>query len=273
MGLRCLWCGAWFSTLCGAFLPGPAVLGSFPCRGLPVCGFCHHMPGRPLRRWLRLGCNPPLVFAVRLLPRLACWGSLGFFTLCQGAPMRPVTALSVTVLVYLMAPHSSQACFLALSSLPAFLTLCVHCLVSLALGWMHFWPAVSTAPVRLGVCCLGCPSWLVLLLRSRLALHLLLRWGGLVTRLWPLLLLLCVELLWSLCCAVLSPWALACPTLSGLHLWIPMVSWSKLLMFSWPLYYGSFLSLPLVTDGSGWLLPALRAGSPTPGWRCVLGMR
>ena len=49
-----------------------------------------------------------------------------------------------------------------------------------------------------------------------------------------------------------------------------MVSWSKLLVFSWTLYWGSFLSLPVVTDGSGWLLPALRAGPPTYGWRCVL---
>ena len=49
-----------------------------------------------------------------------------------------------------------------------------------------------------------------------------------------------------------------------------MVSWSKLLGFSWPLYWGSFLSRPVVTDGSRWLLPALGAGSPTSGWRCVL---
>ena len=35
-------------------------------------------------------------------------------------------------------------------------------------------------------------------------------------------------------------------------------------------FLDSFLSLPVVTDGLGWLLPALRAGSPTYGWRCVL---
>ena len=35
MGLWCLWCGDWFSTLCRALLPGPAVLGSFSCRWLP----------------------------------------------------------------------------------------------------------------------------------------------------------------------------------------------------------------------------------------------
>ena len=35
LGLRCLWCVAWFSTLCRALPPGPAVLRSFPCRRLP----------------------------------------------------------------------------------------------------------------------------------------------------------------------------------------------------------------------------------------------
>ena len=98
-------------------------------------------------------------------------------------------------------------------SQPLWVLCSVHCLVSLALGWVYFWPAVSMAPVRCGVCSLGCPLWLVLLLRSLLVLHLLLRWGGLVTGLWPLLLLLCVGLLWGLCCAVLSPWALARPAL------------------------------------------------------------
>ena len=69
---------------------------------------------------------------------------------------------------------------------------------------------------------------------------------------------------------VLSPWALAWPSLSGLRLRIPMVSWSMLLVFSWTLSWGSFLSLPVVADGLGWLLPALCVGSPTYGWRCVL---
>ena len=35
LGLRCLWCVAWFSTLCSALPPGPAVLRSLPCRRLP----------------------------------------------------------------------------------------------------------------------------------------------------------------------------------------------------------------------------------------------
>ena len=120
------------------------------------------------------------------------------------------------------------------------------------------------APVRCEVCSLGCPSWLVLLLRSLFVLHQLLRWGGLaaclwpllrwgglVACLWPLLLLLCVGLLWGLCCAVLSPWALARPPLQGLR-WKVLCfggpsSWS----FSWTLYWGSSLSLPVVT-GCSW---------------------
>ena len=59
---------------------------------------------------------------------------------------------------------------------------------------------------------LGCPLWLVLLFMSLFVLHLLLRWGGLVTGLWPLLLLLCVGLLWGLCCTVMSPWPMVAPS-------------------------------------------------------------
>ena len=154
--------------------------------------------------------------------------------------MGVVTAVWMAVGCCLMAPHASRACYLSAisycSSHPLWVLCSVHCLVFLALGWVLFWPAVSTAPVRCEVCSLGCPSWLVLLLRSLFVLYLLLWWGGLVTGLWPLLLLLCVGLLWGLCCAVLSPWALARPTLEDLHLGIPMVSWSKLLEFSWSLY-------------------------------------
>ena len=63
--------------------------------------------------------------------------------------MRVVTALWVTVWGCLMAPHSSRALFLTLSSPPAVFTLCGCCalftaLVSLALGWVCFWPAVSS---------------------------------------------------------------------------------------------------------------------------------
>ena len=114
-----------------------------------------------------------------------------------------------------MALIASRALVVVLSSPPAVLDFCggcaVPCLLSLALGWVHFWPAVSTAPVRCEVCSLGCPSWLVLLFLSPFVLHLLLQWGGLVTGLWPLLLLLCVGFLWGLCCAVMSPWPMVAP--------------------------------------------------------------
>ena len=65
-----------------------------------------------------------------------------------------------------------------------------------------------------------CPPFL-----SLFVLHLLLRWvGWLVTGLWHLLLLLCVELWWGLCCAVLSTWPIVAPSPSvvprlGFCLW------------------------------------------------------
>ena len=114
--------------------------------------------------------------------------------------MGVVTALWVAVWWCLLAPRSSNlvTCSVISScgSQPLWVLCFVHCLVYLALGWVRFWPAVSTAPVRCGVCSLGCPSCLVLLL-TLFVLHLLLHWGGLVTGLWPLLLLLCVGLLWG----------------------------------------------------------------------------
>ena len=35
LGLRCLWCVAWFSTLCHALPPGPAVCAAYPAAGCP----------------------------------------------------------------------------------------------------------------------------------------------------------------------------------------------------------------------------------------------
>ena len=144
---------------------------------------------------------------------------------------------------------------------------------------------MSTASVSCKVCSLGCPSWLVLLFMSLFVLHLLLRWEGLVPGLGPLLLLLCVGLLWGLCCAVLSPWPLAAPSSFscvslgfflwrwlGLGLvgcgpaWVPAFFWWRTFLplsrlfslggsscvvvqapcvFSYPLSWGSFLSLPV----------------------------
>ena len=68
---------------------------------------------------------------------------------------------------------ASRTLFVVLLSPPTVLDFCggcaVPCLLSLALGWVRFWPAVSTAPVRCEVCSLGCPSWLVLLFLSLLS--------------------------------------------------------------------------------------------------------
>ena len=75
LGWRCLWCVAWFSTLCCALPPGPAVCAACPAAGslgefLPFLS-----PGAcPCRR---LGSNPSLLFSVLLLLQLACRGSLG----------------------------------------------------------------------------------------------------------------------------------------------------------------------------------------------------
>ena len=74
--------------------------------------------------------------------------------------MGVVTALRGAVWWGLMAHHSS--CFItcsvisSCSSPPLWVLGSVHCLVSLALGWVRFWPAVSPTPVRCGVCSLGC---------------------------------------------------------------------------------------------------------------------
>ena len=230
LGLQCLWCGTWFSTLCRALLPGPVVLGSFPCSRLPF------------------GVS---AFSDAVCLAYCCVGGLGW------AATLPLCSQCFSCAGWLVGVHwvllpgsgsSHGGCNCSLGGgvvvpsgspcLSGFVTFSVisscgsppRC--SLTLEWVRFWPAVSTAPVRGGVCCLGSASWLVLLLRSLLVPRLLLRWGGLVTRLWPLLLLRCVGLLWGLYRAVLSPWALARPALSGLCLWIPMVSWFKLLVFS-----------------------------------------
>ena len=104
---------------------------------------------------------------------------------------------------------------------------------------MRFWPAVSTVSVSCEVCGLGCPSWLILLFMSLFVLHLLLRWDGLVPGLWPLLLLLCVGLLWGLCCAVLSPWHLVVPS---------SFSCASLGFFLWLLF-----GLGLVGCGPAWV--------------------
>ena len=79
-GLQCLWCVAWFSTLCRVLPPGPAVCADYPATGCPwgvFCLFCHRVPDLLLLWWRRLGGNPSLILSVLLLYRLACRGLLG----------------------------------------------------------------------------------------------------------------------------------------------------------------------------------------------------
>ena len=96
---------------------------------------------------------------------LACWGSWGF------APCVRVLQL--------------RCCLLGLQVRSP-------CCPSLTLEWVCFWPTVS----QVFVGCeggLGCPSWFVILFLCLLVLHLFWGWGGLVTGLWPLLLLLVLD--------------------------------------------------------------------------------
>ena len=207
MGLWCLRCGSWFSTLCCALLLGHAVFGSFPCRRLPfgVSAFS-------VTVWLAYCCSGGLGWAATLPLCSQCFSCAGWLA-GAGWVLHPVSGSSLggcdcslggSVVVPYGSPCLSGfvtcSAISSCGSQPLWVLCSVHCLVSLALGWVRFWPMVSTAPVYCGVCSLGCPSWLVLLLRSLLVLHLLLQLGGLVTGLWPLLLLLCVGLLWGLLC-------------------------------------------------------------------------
>ena len=118
--------------------PAPAVelcLGSF-------YPFWPHLPALLLRWWRELGCLPSLVFSWLHLLRPSCRCSLG------SAPCVRVLPLWLCLLVFrlwwcLVAPRAFRALLVVLSSPPAVLSLCgglcyVHCLFSLALGWMCF---------------------------------------------------------------------------------------------------------------------------------------
>ena len=182
LGLRCLWCGAWFSTLCGALLPEPAVLGSFPCRRLPlgVSAFSDTV-------CLAYCCAGGFGWTATLPLCSQCFSCAGWLAGVRWV-LHPVSGSShggcdCSLGDCVVVPYGSPClsgfvtCSVISScgSHPLWVLCSVHCLVSLALGWVRFWPAVSTVPVRCGVGSLGCPSWLVLLLRSLLVLHLLLR--------------------------------------------------------------------------------------------------
>ena len=73
--------------------------------------------------------------------------------------------------------------------------------------------------------------------------------GCLITVLWPLLLLLCVGLLWGLCCAVLLPWPIVALS--------PSV-FSRLGFFLWRLF-----GLRLVSCGPAWVPAFFWENSPS----------
>ena len=133
LGWRCLCCVTWFFAMCRALPPGPAACVTYPAAGslgdFQVTG-CMFI------------CFPGDVGWASALPFFFCasapaglQGLAGFCTLCQGAPVWVVSALWSTV---------SSPCWL-----------------SLTLGWVSFWTAVSPVSVGCEVCSLDCPSWFV----------------------------------------------------------------------------------------------------------------
>ena len=156
----CYWVGGVFDVSLG-FLPC-AVLFLW---GLPLAQLT--LQQVPLGNFRVTGCLsfcfPGDVGWASALPFFFCaspapaglQGFAGFCTLCQGAPVGMVSALWTTV---------SSPCWL-----------------SLTLGWVSFWAAVSTVSVGCEVCGLGCPLGFILPFMSLFVLHLLLGWGGLVS--------------------------------------------------------------------------------------------
>ena len=128
----------------------------FPCRSLPLGGFSVFSVTGCLTYCHSCGvgwaATLPFFFCASPAPA-GLRGFAGFCALCPGAPVGVVSALWMPV---------SSPCWL-----------------SLTLGWVCFWAAVSTVGCK--VCGLGCPSWFVLTFLSLFVLHLLLGWGGLVS--------------------------------------------------------------------------------------------
>ena len=125
--------------MCRALPPGPVACAAYPTAGslgdFQVTGcmsFC--FPGD-----VGWASALPFFFCASSAPA-GLQGFAGFCTLCQGAPVGVVSALWTTV------------------SSPYWL--------SLTLGWVSFWTAVSTVSVSCEVCGLVCPSWFVLLFMS-----------------------------------------------------------------------------------------------------------
>ena len=137
-GLRCLSCrrlplgvSAFSDTVC---LPYGCAAGVGWAATLPLCYQCFSCTG-----WLA--------------------GVHGVLHPVSGSSHRGCNCSLYDSVVVLLTLLASRALFVVQSSPPAVLYFCggcaVPCLLSHALGWVHFWPAVSTAPVRCKVCSLA----------------------------------------------------------------------------------------------------------------------
>ena len=99
LGWRCLWCTTWFSTLCRALPPGPAVCAASPAAAYPWGVFAFSVTG-----CLTYCCFDGIGWAATLTLYFCAspapaglQGFAGFCTLCQGAPVGVVSALCATV--------------------------------------------------------------------------------------------------------------------------------------------------------------------------------
>ena len=146
------------------------------------CLFCHRLPDLLLHWWCRLGGNPSLMLLGLLLHRLAC---RVLQPVSGGSNRSCDCSLDDSVVVLFKTLLASRALFVVLSSPPAVLDFCGGCAVPYGASSLQILqsrlPFVVSPPFHVSV-----------------VLHLLLLWGGLVTGLLPLLLLLCVGLLWGL---------------------------------------------------------------------------
>ena len=134
LGLRCLWCGAWFSTLCRALPPGPAVLRSLPSRRLPfgVSAFSDTV-------CLTYCCAGGVGWAATLPLCSQCFSCASWLAGVRWV-LHPVSGSSHGGCDCslggskgcLMAPRASGALLLVLSSPPAVLDLCGFCALSTA---------------------------------------------------------------------------------------------------------------------------------------------
>ena len=86
LGLRCLGCSAWFSTLCHALPPGPAVFRSISCRRLPLGGYATFLAP--------VDCPAPAV-ELCMLGLQCLWCIAWFSTLCRALPPGPAVLRSL----------------------------------------------------------------------------------------------------------------------------------------------------------------------------------